>query len=412
MMIGCSTGVITVQVSDHHTDTFNIASSDCGSLLRSMKSLKVGCSFEHSDTGNHHVWNAFRKALIENTVQTDSLIQALLMPSLDPSFQKDVQIFLLQNFEDRGEWNVLDSLKRSFEQRTTALTQVAAAAPDMTKNLSDLPDTLLIEFSSTGVPIVEVMINGSKRRFWLDTGSSEMVVSSDIAKEIGVQMTEGLFDSIPTATTWVPGYPAMIEHLLIGKSGFNSVPCLILDEWYLHKKILLLFTEFKIDGIIGWRVLKEMDVEIDYPESRLVIRSPRTDVKPKNNLLFLERPYLRLNDSEGRPLLMFLDTGAEFSSFSDVFNIQYPDLSSSWILLSYQGVGGSSLRFCKTIHRISMYAGENIVHLNDLPIVPADFAKFVSHDGLLGSDFFRTGKIRLDWTNRTFEYTPSQRCIE
>jgi predicted aspartyl protease len=43
-----------------------------------------------------------------------------------------------------------------------------------------------VEFNSWGVPIVEVSVNGSVKRFWLDTGASEMVISSDVAEEIGI----------------------------------------------------------------------------------------------------------------------------------------------------------------------------------------------------------------------------------
>jgi hypothetical protein len=156
-----------------------------------------------------------------------------------------------------------------------------------------------------------------------------------------------------------------------------------------------------------------MDIMIDYNRETYYYKYSPKNVPPKNNLLFFERPYVRLTDLEGRPLLMFLDTGSEFSSFfPDFVAMKYPELSSHWAFMSYQGVGGSSVRVGRKINSISIPYDEWMIHLRDVPVLPISKKKFISHDGILGSDFFRTGKIRLDWTNRTFEYTPSQRCIE
>ncbi|MBP6672385.1 MAG: clan AA aspartic protease, partial [Bacteroidetes bacterium] len=326
MMMGCATGIVTVQSTAMQEDTLSMHSMDCNSLLKSIEHLSIECTFEESAVDEKILWHAFRRAVLENHIHIDSFITVISSVSSDSSITEVTKTILAQSLEDQGEWKILDSLMRALDKRTSALALTASLAPDMTRSLSTLPDTLLIEFSSTSVPIVEVTVNGSLRRFWLDTGASEMVISSDVAEEIGIFPKEGVFDTIPTATSSVPGSPVIIEHLTIGKSQFNSVPCILLEEKYLHKKIFSLFTEFKIDGIIGWRILKELDILIDYTEARIVIRKPQNGVHSKNNLLFFERPYVRVHDSVGRPLLMFIDTGAEFSTFSPELISKYPGL--------------------------------------------------------------------------------------
>lgn len=412
LMSACTSGSVSVRSYTYAPKSDTKDRTDCLALSNAMRHMNIECEFNDFDDESKDLWNAFRKSVLSDNVGNDSVLLGFQVMSLDSTISELAGSVLLQSLEDRGSWRLLDSISRILHEKPTSLTQTAAFEPKLTISVTEFPDTLHVEFNSWNVPIVEVSVNGSVRKFWLDTGASEMVISSDVAEEIGIVQKSTRFDTIPTATTFVLGYPVMIDQLSIGKSRFTSVPFVLIEERYLHKKYLSLITEYKIDGIIGWRILKELDIIIDYNRENIIINTPRNDVQPKNNLLFFERPYVRLTDLKGRPLLMFLDTGSEFSSFSPDFAIKYPELSSHWAFMSYQGVGGSSVRIGKKINSISIPYDAWMIHFRDVPVVPISKKKFISHDGILGSDLFHSGKIRLDWTNRTFEYTPSQRCIE
>lgn len=54
-------------------------------------------------------------------------------------------------------------------------------------SFADLEDTQNFEFSPTGCPIIEVKINGVRKKLWLDTGASTSVLARSTANECGIK---------------------------------------------------------------------------------------------------------------------------------------------------------------------------------------------------------------------------------
>ena len=70
--------------------------------------------------------------------------------------------------------------------------------------------------AATDAPNVPVVINGKTKRFWLDTGSSISILSSDVAKECNVTSLGRDTLQLLTSVGRLPARPALVRSLRVG----------------------------------------------------------------------------------------------------------------------------------------------------------------------------------------------------
>lgn len=144
------------------------------------------------------------------------------------------------------------------------------------------PSSTRVKFIITDpLPVIEVRVNrGPAVNFFLDTGASEIIVDSELAKELGVTLFEaekGTFAGGQQAN-YVHG---KIDQLLIGDFEIENIPVHVMDVRRFSGPI---FKGKQVDGIIGTVFLYHFLATIDYPHGELILRQ-----KTKENWQLLEK---------------------------------------------------------------------------------------------------------------------------
>jgi predicted aspartyl protease len=136
----------------------------------------------------------------------------------------------------------------------------ACAAEDCTlKKLASVP----LEFSSGGSPLITVRLNGSPRRFLIDTGALYSAVVPGVAQELGLKSR-----LIPGGGGYLNGklmdQAATVERIDFGGYGVRRVDLLLLplEDWA------------GIDGLLGAGLLMNFDLDFDFSRRTLNLFSP------------------------------------------------------------------------------------------------------------------------------------------
>lgn len=176
---------------------------------------------------------------------------------------------------------------------------------------------------STGkTPKILMRINGKKWRFWVDTGAGLSVVSSKLAKKCHLkQYLPGKGRAISATGHAVGIRYGMIDSLNGAGLSVQNHACLVLDKKDLRFLKIIGIPLIKIDGIIGWNLLQELSVDIDFPSKKIRFNpSPAQPVRD-NNFFWIGQP-MTTAISNNIPLLFFLDTGASQSGlYETIYNV-------------------------------------------------------------------------------------------
>ena len=189
--------------------------------------------------------------------------------------------------------------------------------PPKTFTYRSVAARLAMSVSSVGTPLVPVRIGDKVYNFWLDTGSSLTMLASDVARDLNITPLEPDTLEIVTSTGRVQANPALISELEIGQLVVRNAPTMVVDESMMQMrepKPVERSSHVKIDGIIGFDIIRQMDLEVDYGENILRLRDPsRSRPDGDRNMFWVGLPVIRLMSTDGVPLHFGLDTGAQLT---------------------------------------------------------------------------------------------------
>ena len=206
--------------------------------------------------------------------------------------------------------------------------------------------------------------------------------------------------------------PGMIEELKIGQLVFENHPVFIIRKADLEFRIFKIFKLLKIDGILGWNAIQNLNLEIDYAQNALKIQKPGIKAYPIRNFHFLTQPFVTLSDTNGTPLRFFLDTGANKTSlYAPAFAI-FDTSSARKSRAMVGGAGGMQKITQLELKDQSLILGDTRIDfaLIDGKSALGDAEKgFIYYDGILGSDIAKDGILTLDFQNGWCELKPGSK---
>ncbi|MBN1782653.1 retroviral-like aspartic protease family protein [bacterium] len=290
-------------------------------------------------------------------------------------------------------------------QNTAGLARAFSRATAEEYHFPDVPVVLPTGLSLSGVPEIEVTVNGVRKKFWIDTGASFSVLASDFAQTCGVFPAGNEKVMSETATELqVQIQPAVIDTLCIGGLTVCHHPAIILNKKDLEFKLFGLFRILKINGILGWNAIRNLDMTIDYKNGKTTIRESAAAEPESRNFYWLGYPMVRGYDTQGRSLVFDLDTGANATSLYSAIltKIDTTGIKSKEI---HMGGAGGELQKVETyeIPAFSLVLDDYVLHFERIHCNDGGYGVFFQTMGVLGSDMAKSGSIRLDYRNGVFD---------
>ena len=313
------------------------------------------------------------------------------------------------------KWGTLASLKsesgetkadRNDKAGIEMWAQAFRNIPAKTFKFGSASVRLPMSVSAVGTPLVPVKIGDKVYNFWLDTGSSLTMLASDVASALNITPIVRDTLEIVTSTGRVRASPALIPELEIGQLVVENAPTMIVEQ------AMMQMTEprpmdqrqpVKIDGIIGFDIIRQLDIEVDYGESTLRVRNPATSRREsERNMFWVGLPVVRLSSGDGIPLHFGLDTGAQLTFVTETLLDKLQLEAARTESRRIGGLGGEvSLRAPVLPEVRVMVRGFPILFRGAVVRAPV-YQVLASLDGVLGGDIWNSGIVRIDMTNGIF----------
>ncbi len=259
-----------------------------------------------------------------------------------------------------------------------------------------------LTFDKSHLPISNIIINGVRGDFMLDTGSLTPFHFSKefIAKTPGVKLTGEKERSMDLSGSIYTNDKFLIDKAIINGMPFNYVEGVSLTPWGL-----VLENGEKPDSMVmGLRLFKDKVILLDYEKKKLSIveniSQLRTDLSQWISLpLVVNEEGVTIEIKNGNEKYkMNLDTGATFSLFwKERMKTNYDAISCKEVMSSLDQNDCNAMKML-------VNEPENKLVINAV-LVDGDF-KHMNVDGVIGNNFIRNHKILIDFPNHKLFIKP------
>ena len=265
------------------------------------------------------------------------------------------------------------------------------------------------KFNYGNTPVIEVQINGKKKHFIVDTGVSISAISFEVAKECGITQGNNLMEMFDANNVVKKNaaIPAYIKELKINKLKILNHPIFVSDN--LKFKILGL-TIYKIDGIIGWNLLQNLKVRIDYKHKNILLSKSEKNNQNKEMINGITSPFITANTTNGNKLFLHFDTGANGITLFNNAKKKLEQKVSSEKTITFYGVNKNKKEKDGIIENFSFFIGNYIFNLSEISVRKIEFSSgnLIQLNGRIGNSAFLNGMISFDYQNGVFEYSESK----
>jgi predicted aspartyl protease len=340
---------------------------------------------------------------------------ALRRTAADSIIRTGSRVIYTATLQYQEKWKALAALKDEPSQPKTDGTDKASIElwADAFKNVP--PKTFTFRaasarmpmlMSAVGTPLVPVRIGGRVYNFWLDTGSSLTMLASDVARDLNISPLVPDTLEIVTSTGRVRANPALIPELEIGQLVVRNAPAMVVEEAMMQMsepRPIEMSQHVKIDGIIGFDIIRQLDLEVDYSDNILRLRDPSTS-RPDGdrNMFWVGLPVIRLMSTDGIPLHFGLDTGAQLTfvteTLLDKLQLQAARIESRRV----GGLGGEISLRAPVLPDLRVLVRRYPILFKGAVVRAPVYQVLASLDGVLGGDVWNSGIVRIDMTNGVF----------
>ena len=271
------------------------------------------------------------------------------------------------------------------DEDTTTLSIARFASGHSQEKISG-SDTVQILFKRAigGSPLIGVKVNGKKYRFWFDTGAGMTVLSSATAKKCGI-VNAKIDNGIATASTGkkLQLHAGIIDSLEIGKMNIQNHVTIILNRRDLEWRLLGIRV-FKIDGIIGWNLLQELDVTINNRTDSILLATTHESEIDATNFFWIGAPLIECIDENGDSSLFTIDTGAGNGGIYEPFLSHTAAKSAEEKKVLMSSAGGTKMIDSYKVPSVKLNVSDKQVVIIDAPLQPHGINSFFPADGVLG----------------------------
>ena len=325
-----------------------------------------------------------------------------------------------------SDWGAMARLRDSDDSMTSSLA-MAAGVERWARALSIVPPpqfdipggtvVLPMRRSFLGTPVVTIRINGKPHDFWLDTGASMTLLSTDVAIAAGAKLAANDTLALGVVGGNIEARAIYLDSMSLGAIVVRGLGAALVSPEALRfdeRTVNGIKRAVPIDGMIGTDVLRHLDVVIDARAGTITLSRPRRRSVGTRNLFWVGYPVVRLVTRDGRPVIFGLDTGAEGTYVTTTLLRKLPRTPVAARRNSLVGLGGSqqgsssSKKSSWVARNVPLSDGNYAIALRNVPIMPAQRWTFVDFDGVIGSDVALATRMHLDFTNGVFDIRASE----
>lgn len=256
------------------------------------------------------------------------------------------------------------------------------------------------------LPRVKLQWRGRSYYFVLDTGASQSLVTDRVVKELALPLATTPTVAIDTATDIdVNAQLVQLPPFKFGPATAHHQLALVVEKDQLEQRFLGI-NWYQLDGIIGWPLLKQLDLTFDFSRQTVAIRQPIRTTRQGNLVWLFDDPMVISHDEQGARL-WFLDTGAVNSVLTTHYLSAEQQHSIDWQQQRFNGLGGQG-NSEKTAEfgpvKVTLPTlTKTFKHLQ----VRADHQDCVHSrcDGRLGVDIADNLMLHIDFTNARVDVT-------
>jgi predicted aspartyl protease len=253
-------------------------------------------------------------------------------------------------------------------------------------------DSLNFPFKGNSHIFIDVSIQDKTYTFLFDTGATDCIISSKIAKTIDSSLVfkVPLLLSDNSNNPLTNATPALIKQMKIGDLTISNLPVLWAEN---------IPSDF--DGIIGWNFLKNHRFIIDYITNTITLHKNHKVNLKKANLFGNKLPFVNINlknNDSYLSLLMLLDTGSDQTRFFSSDLISGIDAEKN-VSKNRKSLLGKSTFSSKRIKSgvFNIYLNEQTIHFKNMLVTQEKMSsQYIYFNGLLGSDLFKKGVLEFD----------------
>ena len=348
--------------------------------------------------------------------KAESTFVAMSRQAIDVNVAVASQIMLATTLMYEHKWTTLRDLSTSSSlgpldrRHTSDMEQWGHAFASVDPPTTTFPEksvTLQLKITGVGTPAVRVRINGKEYEFWLDTGSSMTVLSSNVASDAHVPILSPDTLKVRTFEGVAPVIPAAVARMEIGPIVFTNIPAMVMDAPLMRLRAGAEGTPgpgLRVDGIIGWDIIRQLDIVMDYQNGTIILQRPArltTNGTAFQNLAWLGKPMVEVRTKLGGTLHFTLDTGAQ-ASFLNVAMLERVGVTARASSARVFGIARTGGRANRVVPDLTLEVGGKRLRLENVIVYGPPPPSLINCDGILGSDIARFGKIRIDATNGLF----------
>jgi len=269
------------------------------------------------------------------------------------------------------------------------------------------PVSLPLGITPVGTPTVRVQINGKEFEFWLDTGSSLTILSSNVAREAEVSIIGQETMNVGTFAGIAPVRPAVLKRIEIGAIVIANSPAIVMDAGLMRVRADaegVPIDGMRVDGILGWDFIRQFDVSLDYQKRTITLRRPQalgTRGNAVRNLKWVGRPLVEVHSVFGDTMHFTLDTGAQ-SSFVNSSIVEQMGVETNRFSGRVFGIARTEGQVARVVPSMQLDVGGQSLLMKGLIVYTPACSGILNCDGILGSDVARFGTLRIDATNGIF----------
>jgi len=393
-----------------------------------VSELDVASAKARASTMSERFFADALRSLANGDVASSEVLFHSLLEDSDPLVRGRARIGLTVSLDAQGKWQTLASLPPEIRTAGDTVGNLVDRAsvdawagvlrdiPPVTLDAPTRPDIEPVLGSSIGTPIIKVYINGHERYFWLDTGATMSLISSEVAAECNVEPLTTDTLAIAAADGRIAARPAIANSIRIGMITVRNLPVALLDPRALRldsRQAYGHLVTVKLDGVIGSDVLRRLSVVLDMGGGTISLAQPAAHASGKRSLVWMGFPVVRLLTRDGKPVLFGVDTGADSTIVTDAWMAKTPDPEVLPTTARVDALGAVHATNLPVLRNVTVGDGEYVLRLRGVPVVKERRQTFVTLDGVLGADVLSHATLRMDIANGQFSIrAPGRASVE